>query len=47
MSNSTPGLLLAQDVSHFHATAQTIKSIDEAKVQKEAFERETSDNQAT
>lgn len=34
-----PGLLLAQDVSHFHATAQTVKSIDEARVQKEAFER--------
>ena len=42
-----PGLLLAQDVSHFHATAQTIKSIDEARVQKEAFERETSEPQAT
>lgn len=42
-----PGLLLAQDVSHFHETAQTIKSIDEARVQKEAFERETSEPQAT
>lgn len=37
-----PGLLMAQDVSHFHSTAQHIQSVDQARVQKEAFEREAS-----
>ncbi len=37
-----PGLLLAQDVSHFHSTAQHIQSIDQARAQKESFERDTS-----
>ena len=37
-----PGLLLAQDVSHFHSTAQHIQSIDQARAQKETFEREAS-----
>ena len=33
-----PGLLRAQDVSHFHAAAQQIRSIDEANVKKREFE---------
>ncbi len=33
-----PGLLRAQDVSHFHATAGRIRSIDEANVKKKEFE---------
>ena len=37
-----PGLLLAQDVSHFNSTAQHIQSIDQARAQKESFEREAS-----
>lgn len=38
-----PGLLMAQDVSHFHATSQHIQSVDQARVQKETFEREASE----
>jgi len=33
-----PGLLRAQDVSHFHGVASYIKSIDEANAKKEEFE---------
>jgi hypothetical protein len=33
-----PGLLRAQDVSHFHRTAGTIRSLDEANVKKREFE---------
>jgi hypothetical protein len=33
-----PGLLRAQDVSHFHAIAGRIRSIDEANVKKKEFE---------
>jgi hypothetical protein len=33
-----PGLLRAQDVSHFHAVAGQIRSIDEANVKKREFE---------
>ncbi|MCG8345987.1 MAG: serine protease [Chlorobiales bacterium] len=33
-----PGLLVAQDVSHFHDVATHIKSIDEAHKKKEEFE---------
>jgi hypothetical protein len=33
-----PGLLRAQDVSHFHAAAQHIRSIDEANIKKREFE---------
>jgi hypothetical protein len=33
-----PGLLRAQDVSHFHAVARYIASIDEARAQKQAVE---------
>ncbi len=35
-----PGLLRAQDVSHFHAVATKIRSIDEAHEQKRKFEEE-------
>ena len=33
-----PGLLRAQDVSHFHDAAQWIRNIDEANVKKREFE---------
>ena len=33
-----PGLLRAQDVSHFHQVAGTIRSIDEANIKKREFE---------
>jgi hypothetical protein len=33
-----PGLLRAQDVSHFHGAAETIKNIDEANAKKREFE---------
>ena len=33
-----PGLLIAQDVSHFHDVASTIQSIDEADKKKAEFE---------
>jgi hypothetical protein len=33
-----PGLLRAQDVSHFHAAAERIRSIDEPNVKKHEFE---------
>jgi hypothetical protein len=33
-----PGLSVAQDVSHFHATSAHIKSIDEAFAKKQAEE---------
>src|ERR1700722_20727006 len=33
-----PGLLRAQDVSHFHEVAGTIRSIDEANIKKREFE---------
>ncbi len=33
-----PGLLIAQDVSHFHDVASRIQSIDEANKQKAEFE---------
>jgi hypothetical protein len=33
-----PGLLRAQDVSHFHAAAGHIRSIDEANAKKREFE---------
>lgn len=33
-----PGLLRAQDVSHFHGAAETIRNIDEAIAQKREFE---------
>ena len=33
-----PGLLRAQDVSHFRVTAETIRNIDEANAQKKEFE---------
>ena len=33
-----PGLLRAQDVSHFHAIAQHIRSLDEAIIKKKEFE---------
>ena len=34
-----PGLLYAQDVSHFHGAAETIRNIDEANAQKAEFEQ--------
>jgi hypothetical protein len=34
-----PGLLRAQDVSHFHAVAGRIRSIDEANAKKQEFEK--------
>jgi hypothetical protein len=33
-----PGLLRAQDVSHFHGSAQTVKDIDQARATKAEFE---------
>jgi hypothetical protein len=33
-----PGLLRAQDVSHFHAAAARIRNIDEANAKKKEFE---------
>jgi hypothetical protein len=35
-----PGLLRAQDVSHFRGTAERIRNIDEANAQKKQFEEE-------
>jgi hypothetical protein len=35
-----PGLLRAQDVSHFHGAAQAIRNIDEANAEKRRFEEE-------
>lgn len=35
-----PGLLRAQDVSHFRGIAETIRNIDEANAQKRAFEEQ-------
>ncbi|MCP2210605.1 S1 family peptidase [Bradyrhizobium diazoefficiens] len=35
-----PGLLRAQDVSHFRGVAERIRNIDEANAQKQAFEEE-------
>jgi hypothetical protein len=37
-----PGLLIAQDVSHFHDVLGTIQSFDEAKQKKEQLEQEQS-----
>ena len=36
---SLPGLSVAQDVSHFHEVASTMKSIDEANKKKAEFEK--------
>jgi hypothetical protein len=33
-----PGLLRAQDVSHFHGVAKHVQSIDEANIKKREFE---------
>jgi hypothetical protein len=33
-----PGLLRAQDVSHFHGVANHVRSIDEANAKKREFE---------
>lgn len=33
-----PGLLIAQDVSHFHGVAESVKTIDEANAKKREFE---------
>jgi hypothetical protein len=33
-----PGLLRAQDVSHFHGVAETVRNIDEANAKKREFE---------
>ena len=37
-SETLPGLLRAQDVSHFHVAANHIRSIDEANLKKREFE---------
>lgn len=37
---SLPGLLSAQDVSHFHTATQHVRSIDQANAQKKEFEKE-------
>ena len=34
-----PGLLIAQDVSHFHEVASRIQSIDEARKEEAEFEK--------
>ena len=39
-SEALPGLLRAQDVSHFRGTAERIGNIDEANAQKKQFEEE-------
>jgi hypothetical protein len=36
--DALPGLLRAQDVSHFHGAAEVIRNIDEANTQKHEFE---------
>lgn len=33
-----PGLLIAQDVSHFHGVAEEVKTIEEANIKKREFE---------
>ena len=38
--SSLPGLLIAQDVSHFHGVIQHIKSIDEARKKKQELKEE-------
>jgi hypothetical protein len=38
MGETLPGLLRAQDVSHFHGIAGIIKNIDEANAKKQEFE---------
>ena len=35
-----PGLLIAQDVSHFHNTFNYVRSIDEANMKKQEFEKQ-------
>jgi len=42
-----PGLLIAQDVSHFHDVASQIKSIDEANRKKVEFEKSQKNKQDT
>lgn len=41
-----PGLLRAQDVSHFHAVAQYVRNIDEANAKKKEFEEAQTKAQA-
>lgn len=41
--SSLPGLLIAQDVSHFHGVIQHIKSIDEARKKKQELKEEKDD----
>jgi hypothetical protein len=40
-----PGLLRAQDVSHFHGVANSVRSIDEAAAKKQEFESAQKDRQ--
>jgi Trypsin-like peptidase domain len=39
-----PGLLRAQDVSHFHAVASTVRSLDEANAKKREFDAAQNQN---
>jgi len=44
-AGTTPGLSIAQDVSHFHSVIKTIKSIDDARRKKQELkEQEKKEN---
>jgi hypothetical protein len=45
--STLPGLLIAQDVSHFHGVIQLVKSIDEARKKKQELKEEEKSDKAS